>query len=91
MNLTDEQVAAIESRGKTIVSASAGSGKTFVMIEKLVNAVSNGVDLDDVLAVTFTKKAAAQMKEKLRSAIIKRVENAGEEKSRLKAQLSKIS
>ena len=46
MNLTDEQVAAIESRGKTIVSASAGSGKTFVMIEKLVNAVSNGVDLD---------------------------------------------
>lgn len=91
MKLTDEQVAAIESRGKTIVSASAGSGKTFVMIEKLVNAVANGVDLDDVLAVTFTKKAAAQMKEKLRSAIIKRVENAGEEKTRLKAQLSKIS
>ena len=91
MKLTDEQVAAIESRGKTIVSASAGSGKTFVMIEKLVNAVANGVDLDDVLAVTFTKKAAAQMKEKLRSAIIKRVENAGDEKTRLKAQLSKIS
>lgn len=91
MQLTDEQVAAIESRGKTIVSASAGSGKTFVMIEKLVDAVSNGVDLDDVLAVTFTKKAAAQMKEKLRSAIIKRVENAGEEKTRLKSQLSKIA
>ena len=91
MNLTDEQVAAIAAHGKTIVSASAGSGKTFVMIEKLVDAVSNGVDLDDVLAVTFTKKAAAQMKEKLRNAIIKRVENAGEEKARLKAQLAKIS
>lgn len=91
MQLTDEQVAAIDSRGKTIVSASAGSGKTFVMIEKLVNAVAGGVDLDDMLAVTFTKKAAAQMKDKLRSAIIKRVENAGEEKPRLKAQLSKIS
>jgi len=91
MKLTDEQAAAISSSGKTIVSASAGSGKTFVMIEKLVQAVANGVDLDDVLAVTFTKKAAAQMKEKLRSAIIKRVENAGEEKTRLKAQLSKIS
>ncbi len=91
MQLTDEQVAAIAARGKTIVSASAGSGKTFVMIEKLVDAVSGGVDLDDVLAVTFTKKAAAQMKEKLRSAIIKRVENAGEEKPRLKSQLSKIS
>ncbi len=91
MKLTDEQSAAISSRGKTIVSASAGSGKTFVMIEKLVDAVANGVDLDDVLAVTFTKKAAAQMKEKLRSAIIKRIENAGEEKARLKSQLSKIS
>lgn len=91
MRPTDEQIAAIEARGKTIVSASAGSGKTFVMIEKLVNAVANGVDLDDILAVTFTKKAAAQMKEKLRSSIIKRIEGAGEEKPRLKAQLSKIS
>lgn len=91
MRPTDEQVAAIEARGKTIVSASAGSGKTFVMIEKLVGAVAGGVDLDDILAVTFTKKAAAQMKEKLRSSIIKRIEGAGEEKARLKAQLSKIS
>ena len=33
-NLTAEQLAAVESRGKVIVSASAGSGKTFVMIEK---------------------------------------------------------
>ena len=91
MLLTDEQKAAIESRGKVIVSASAGSGKTFVMIEKLVSAVENGADLDEVLAVTFTKKAAAQMKEKLRSALVKRMETAGEEKARLKLQLSKIS
>lgn len=46
---TNEQLAAIESRGNTIVSASAGSGKTSVMIEKLVNSVVDGVDLDDVL------------------------------------------
>lgn len=91
MNLTSEQQAAIAARGKTIVSASAGSGKTFVMIEKLVNAVVGGVDLDDVLAVTFTKKAAAQMKEKLRLAIVKRLDGADdEEKGRLKTQLSKI-
>lgn len=91
MQLTEEQTAAIKSRGRVIVSASAGSGKTFVMIEKLVNAACEGADLDEVLAVTFTKKAAAQMKEKLRSAIIKRLENAGEERLRLKTQLSKIS
>lgn len=91
MQLTSEQRAAIESAGKTIVSASAGSGKTFVMIQKLVAAIESGVDLDNVLAVTFTKKAAAQMKEKLRSAIIARMEGANEEKrARLKIQLSKI-
>lgn len=91
MKLTEEQLAAIESRGKVIVSASAGSGKTFVMIEKLANAVLNGADLDEILAVTFTKKAAAQMKEKLRKVLVSRIESAGENRDRLKVQLSKIS
>ncbi len=88
---TDEQLAAIESRGNTIVSASAGSGKTSVMIEKLVNSVVAGVDLDDVLAVTFTKKAATQIKEKLRAALIARIEDA-DDKTRdwLKIQLTRI-
>ncbi len=90
--LTEEQRAAVEARGKVIVSASAGSGKTFVMIEKLVNAIASGVDLDNVLAVTFTKKAAAQIKEKLRSALIAKLDGADDEtKNRLKIQLSKIS
>ena len=91
VSITSEQLAAIESRGKVIVSASAGSGKTFVMIEKLVNAIVSGADLDEVLAVTFTKKAAAQMKEKLRQALIKRLDGAdAETKAHLKLQLSKI-
>ncbi len=83
--LTEEQRAAVEAEGKVIVSASAGSGKTFVMIEKLVNAIAGGADLDNVLAVTFTKKAAAQMKEKLRSAMIAGLETADEDvRARLK-------
>lgn len=91
MKLTEEQIAAIESGGRTIVSASAGSGKTFVMIQKLVRAIESGVDLDNVLAVTFTKKAAAQMKEKLRSAIIEKMAVSDDDKrAALKVQLSKI-
>ncbi len=91
INLTEEQRAAIESGGRTIVSASAGSGKTFVMIRKLVAAIESGVDLDNVLAVTFTKKAAAQMKEKLRSALIAATEGADDAtRTRLKIQLSKV-
>lgn len=90
--ITEEQRAAIESAGRTIVSASAGSGKTFVMIKKLVAEIENGVDLDNVLAVTFTKKAAAQMREKLRLAIIDAIKTAGGEKrTRLKLQLSKVA
>ena len=91
MEITAQQRAAIESAGKVIVSASAGSGKTFVMIRKLVAAIESGVDLDNVLAVTFTKKAAAQMKEKLRSAVIAAMADAdGVRRAALKVQLSKI-
>ncbi len=89
---TSEQRAAISARGKVIVSASAGSGKTFVMIKKLADEIAGGAELDGVLAVTFTKKAAAQMKEKLRAELISRVEKAdGALKAHLKVQLSKIN
>lgn len=68
---TTEQQAAIDAAGKTIVSASAGSGKTTVMIEKMLGLIRSGVDVSEILAVTYTKKAAAQMKEKLRKKILK--------------------
>lgn len=92
MNATEEQIRAIDKTGKVIVSASAGSGKTFVMIQKLVKAIENGADLDGVLAVTFTKKAAAQMKEKLKKALINGIAEADREKKQLlKIQLSKVA
>lgn len=91
MQCTPEQSAAIAAQGKIIVSASAGSGKTFVMIQKLCNFLENGGDLDSVLAVTFTKKAAAQIKEKLRKTLISRLPGAGEaERANIKTQLGKI-
>ena len=91
MNYTPEQAAAIQARGKIIVSASAGSGKTFVMIQKLCDFLQGGGDLDTVLAVTFTKKAAAQIKEKLRKTLISRLASCGEgERASIKAQLAKI-
>lgn len=89
--LTKEQLAAVESRGKVIVSASAGSGKTFVMIKKLTEAIENGADLEGVLAVTFTREAAAQMKEKLRTSLVNALDTAeGKKRAHIKEQLSKI-
>ncbi|MCD8285794.1 MAG: UvrD-helicase domain-containing protein [Clostridia bacterium] len=89
---TPEQQAAIDCPGDIIVSASAGSGKTTVMIERLLKAILSGVQLENVLCVTFTKKAAANMKEKLRKKLISALGDAPDEaaKTKLKEQLAAI-
>ncbi len=94
MEFTVEQENAIHSLGKTIVSASAGSGKTTVMIEKIIRLIKDGGDVREILAVTFTKKAAAQMKEKLRKALEKAINEDGvslDKKAQLKEQLDEVS
>ena len=91
MNITEEQRSAIETQGKVIVSASAGSGKTFVMIERLVSLILSGASVKEVLAVTFTNKAAAQMRDRLRRALLERVGSAeGQEREKLKRQLEDL-
>ena len=93
MAFTKEQLAAIEASGKTIVSASAGSGKTTVMIEKIIRLIKSGADVNELLAVTFTKKAASQMKEKLCKALIAAInapETTSEKRADLKKQLGEI-
>ena len=93
-NFTSEQQAAIDANGRTIVSASAGSGKTTVMIEKIVRLIQSGVDVSEILAVTYTKKAAAQMKDKLRKELIKTIGSPETDKTlkkRLKGQLPKVA
>ncbi len=92
MAFTNEQQAAIKARGKVLVSASAGAGKTTVMIKRLADILEDGASLDNVLAVTFTKKAAAQMKEKLRSELVSRLSEADERKrENIRTQLGKIN
>ena len=92
MSATTEQIRAIKARGEVLVSASAGAGKTTVMISRLADILEDGASLDNVLAVTFTKKAAAQMKDKLRNELIKRLNGAvGEKRDNIRAQLGKIN
>ncbi len=68
---TREQAAAIESRnGNLLVSASAGSGKTTVMIERVLSLLSEGASLDKTVICTFTRAAAADMREKLTDKLI---------------------
>ncbi len=90
---TAQQRAAIEARGEILVSASAGSGKTFVMIEKIISLILSGeAEVSSLLAVTFTNLAAEEMKERLKKAVASAVnsETDGARRSFLKAQLSEI-
>ena len=79
---TEEQELAIEKVGMNIiVSAGAGSGKTAVLTERVIRKLKRGIDVNELLILTFTNAAAKEMKERIRSAI---------KKEGLKDQLLKI-
>lgn len=75
---TEEQQAAIDIRHTdTLVSAAAGSGKTAVLVERVIRLITDPqhpVDVDKLLVVTFTNAAARQMKQKIAEAIVKKIE-----------------
>ena len=66
-NWTHDQKRVIASSSKRLIcSAAAGSGKTAVMIERIVRLIREGADPFSFLVITFTNAAAAEMKEKIR-------------------------
>lgn len=72
MEWTKAQHEAITSRGSTLlVSAGAGSGKTAVLTERIVSLLREGTSLDEMLVVTFTRAAAAEMRERIINALHK--------------------
>ena len=66
---TDEQLVAIERRdGDLLLDAGAGSGKTSVLVERFVRSVlEDGIDVGAILTITFTEKAAAELRERIRA------------------------
>jgi ATP-dependent helicase/nuclease subunit A len=67
MKRTEQQLEAITATDDYIcVDAGAGSGKTSVLVERIVRLLANGTDLDAIVAITFTDKSAAEMKQRLR-------------------------
>lgn len=91
---TNEQLQAIKTRRcNLLVAAAAGSGKTAVLVERIIRIITddeNPVDIDRLLVVTFTSAAAAEMRERIAGAISKALENNPNSKN-LQRQLTLLS
>ena len=90
---TTEQIQAIYSSGQNIlVSASAGSGKTFVMAERILDQLARGVEIRQLFISTFTVKAATELKERLEKKISQQIQETQdlELKKHLSRQLADL-
>src|SRR5262245_34540842 len=73
VGLNDEQLAAVDVEGSVFVSAGAGTGKTSVLVERYVRAVCDrGLDPESILVITYTRKAAGELRTRIRAALRER-------------------
>jgi ATP-dependent helicase/nuclease subunit A len=92
MNWTKEQKRIIDLKNSNIlVSAAAGSGKTAVMVERIISLIKSGEDIDRLLVVTFTKAAAAGMKQKIQKSLLNAYQNKEGNVKHLRKQLSLLN
>lgn len=80
MEYTKAQAQAVygEFEGDVLVSASAGSGKTRVLVDRVVNKLMNGVKIDELIIVTFTKAAAKEMRDRIQQALREKINEQGD-------------
>lgn len=87
-NFTPAQQQAIDCDDTNIlVSAAAGSGKTAVLTERILRHISQGIDIDRLLIVTFTEAASAEMRER----VAKKLHDAGLTEQVMRLRLANIS
>jgi ATP-dependent helicase/nuclease subunit A len=68
--MNEQQRAAVEATGEVFVSAGAGTGKTAVLVERFVRAVCDrGLDVDSILVITYTRRAAGELRTRIRAAL----------------------
>jgi ATP-dependent helicase/nuclease subunit A len=71
--LNEQQLEAVEAGGEVFVSAGAGTGKTAVLVERVVRAVTErGLDVDSILVITYTRRAAGELRTRIRAALAER-------------------
>ena len=91
--LTKQQQMAVDNRGgNLLVSAAAGSGKTKVLVDRLLSYITDPVspaNIDDFLIITFTKAAASELRGKIAAKLSERLAQSPENRH-LQSQLQKL-
>lgn len=92
VHFTEEQQKAIDTLDRSIlVSAAAGSGKTAVLVERIIRIIKSGkANVDELLVVTFTNAAASEMKMKVTRAIQKHMKEHPEDRALMSRQMSRM-
>lgn len=90
---TDDQKKAIETRDKNIiVSAAAGSGKTRVLVDRVVSLmIEKKIPIKNMIIVTFTNKASVEMKDRIREKLSELLDNKNIDRSFVKKQIKSIN
>jgi ATP-dependent helicase/nuclease subunit A len=78
---------AVDPSQNVVLEASAGTGKTRVLVDRYVNLLLAGVEPERILAITFTRKASAEMRQR----VIARLRETGQRWRDLRERLSDIS
>ncbi len=88
MELTAEQKAAVDARGENLlIAAAAGAGKTRTLTERVIKLIEeNSCNVDEMLIMTFTNAAAQEMRSRIQSALMKRLETEIDEKNQEKLE-----
>jgi ATP-dependent helicase/nuclease subunit A len=92
LSLSPEQARAVDIEKNISVSAGAGSGKTRVLTGRFLKLLESGLPMEKIAAITFTEKAALEMKERIRKVLLQKIDGScGEAKKEWQRELDKLS
>ena len=91
VKLTPEQELAISSKGLVMVSASAGSGKTHTMLERIIHLIDEGVSLERMLIIVYNEANASELREKIRTKLFEAICDCNDKKEELSMKLSLVN